>query len=94
MRSLSIRRYITLFIAGCLLVLQTTTPAFAQATQVSQDVEGDATLGVARMVDLKDTTVKDGSILSASERGTILTDLAYDPQVMGVVSRDAAIIFK
>ncbi len=66
--------------------------SFAQATQVAKEVEGDATLGVARMVDVKDTKIKDGSLLSASEKGTILTDVPYDPQVMGVVSRDAAII--
>lgn len=69
------------------------TAVFAQATQVSsQEVEGAATLGVARMVEVKDDNIKNGSILSASERGTILSDTAYDPQVMGVVSRDAAII--
>jgi F0F1-type ATP synthase membrane subunit c/vacuolar-type H+-ATPase subunit K len=55
--------------------------------------QGAATLGMARIVEVKDKDVKDGSILSTSEQGgPVLSNLAYDPQVLGVVSRDAAIV--
>jgi len=54
--------------------------------------EGLATMGVARMVEIQEADVKDGSILSASVKGYVLSTLPYDPQVMGVVARDAAII--
>lgn len=60
--------------------------------QSANDSSGIGTLGVARLVELKETNVKDGSILSSAEQGTILANTAYDPQVLGVVSRDAAII--
>lgn len=81
----------SLFIALiCLLVLlPLANIAFAQA---SSDVQGAATLGIARLVETKDKNVKDGSIMSASEQGAILSTVAYDPQVIGVVSRDAAIL--
>jgi hypothetical protein len=38
--------------------------------------------------------VKDGAVISNSDKGAILTITAYDPQVMGVVSRDAAILIE
>src|SRR5260370_38720367 len=75
------------------------TPAFAQTTNptsapagTSQGVEGAATLGVANMIAVKDPNVKDGSVLSASPKGAILSTTPYDSQVIGVVSRDAGII--
>jgi F0F1-type ATP synthase membrane subunit c/vacuolar-type H+-ATPase subunit K len=53
---------------------------------------GDATLGVARILDTKVKDPKDGSILSAGEAGAELSSISNDPQVLGVVARDAAII--
>jgi F0F1-type ATP synthase membrane subunit c/vacuolar-type H+-ATPase subunit K len=44
------------------------------------------------MVEVKDKNIKDGSILTATEKGAALSTLAYDPHVIGVVSRDAAIV--
>jgi len=44
------------------------------------------------MVDVNEKDVKDGSIISSSQKGLILSDVAYDSQVIGVVSRDAAIL--
>ncbi len=55
-------------------------------------VQGAGTLGVARMVDVKVKDVKDGSIISSSDTGNVLSNIPYDAQVMGVVSRDAGII--
>jgi hypothetical protein len=54
--------------------------------------QGAGTLGVARMVEVKDKNVKDGSIISSSSQGNVLSNIPYDAQVMGVVSRDAGII--
>lgn len=62
--------------------------AYAQGSSV----QGAGTLGVARMVDVKVKDVKDGSIISSSETGNVLSNIPYDAQVMGVVSRDAGII--
>jgi F0F1-type ATP synthase membrane subunit c/vacuolar-type H+-ATPase subunit K len=60
--------------------------------QFDKGVQGTATLGVARMVDTNEKNIKDGSIISSSSKGAIQSNLAYDPQVLGVVSRDAAIL--
>ena len=83
---------ITIFI----ILLTSTNTAFAQSSgttpKKSSDNNGDATLGVARIVETKDKNIKDGSILSAGEQGAVLSTLAYDPQVLGIVARDAAII--
>lgn len=50
------------------------------------------TLGVARMVELKNKNIKNGSIISNTSNGPGLSSTPYDPQVMGVVSPDAGII--
>ncbi len=65
-------------------------PVFAQSAR--QDVEGAASLGVARMVDLKEKNVKDGTVITSTANGAAMATSGYDPHVMGVVSRDAAII--
>jgi F0F1-type ATP synthase membrane subunit c/vacuolar-type H+-ATPase subunit K len=67
----------------------TITPAAAPRTN---NAAGAATLGVARMIAIKDKSVKNGHIISSTDKGAILSNLSYDPQVLGVVSRDAAII--
>lgn len=75
-------------------ILFFTTPiAFAQASN-SQDVQGAATLGVAQMIQVKDKNIQDGSVLSANPQGgeALLSTIAYDPQVIGVVARDAGIM--
>lgn len=69
------------------------SPAFAATSNSSQNnLQGPATLGVAQMVAVKDIKMKDGTIISNSDHGVIPSSVAYDPQVLGVVSRDAAII--
>lgn len=74
-----------------------TTNSFAQNTnttnaakEVLDSVAGS--LGVATIVEVKSQDVKDGSVLSNSEKGAILTNIPYDSQVLGIVARDAAII--
>jgi len=61
-------------------------------TSSQSAVEGAATLGVARLVGTKLKNIKDGSVVSSSKDGAILTNTAYDSQVLGVVSQDAAIL--
>ena len=77
-----IRRF--LFLVFCLLFLFPVPFATAQ--------QSAATLGVANMVSISVKDVKDGSILSTSPKGAILSKVPYDSQVIGVVSRDAGII--
>jgi F0F1-type ATP synthase membrane subunit c/vacuolar-type H+-ATPase subunit K len=67
-------------------------PSTPPETQSSGNAAGTATLGVARMVEVQDATVKNGTIVSASPQGAILSNVPYDAHVVGVVSRDAAII--
>lgn len=64
-------------------------PVFAQS---ANNTSGDVTLGIARIVTAAQKDLKDGSIVSTSQKGAVLSTTAYDPQVLGVVSRDAAII--
>lgn len=66
---------------------------FAQTPSPRQEVDGAATLGVAHMVEVAKKDVPDGSILSSGSKGAVQTVVPYDSQVLGVVSRDAAIIF-
>ena len=69
-----------------------TNIAFAQSAVNSSSSSGEVTLGVAKMVEVKEKDVKDGSIISTSDKGLVLSSFAYDSQVIGVVSRDAAIL--
>src|SRR5579884_2320113 len=81
---------------GCLLVLLVvfvssfSTPALAQTTPNSSP--NDVTLGISRSVDINAKDVKDGDIISSSDKGDVLSNTSYDPQVIGVVSSDAAIV--
>ncbi len=84
-------------IALILLLLGTTTipQAIAATTQdPAAAVEGTATMGLAKVVETNLTNIKGGSVvsLSATGKGAILSITPYDPQIMGVVSRDAAIL--
>jgi hypothetical protein len=75
--------------------LLTTNFALAQTpttTYKTTAVEGAATLGVAHIVEVSQKNIKDGSILSSSKKGPVLSTIPYDSQVLGVVSRDAAIV--
>lgn len=52
----------------------------------------DISLGVAKFIEVKAKDIKDGTIISSSDKGSIPSNIAYDPQVVGVVARDAAIL--
>jgi len=73
-----------------LLICYFPSLSYAQSSS-GGSVEGAATLGIATLVPTNVKNVKDGSILSNSANGAILSIIPYDPQVLGVVSRDAAI---
>lgn len=76
------------------LLLHSVSFVFAQVTSTqnnSQNVEGASSLGVAQMVQVKEKTVQDGSIVAQAPGGAILDKVPYDSQVLGVVSRNAAI---
>ena len=68
------------------------TPTSSAPAAVEQS--GEATLGVARMIETTEKNVVDGTLLSAGsdEKGAIRTNIPYDSQILGVVSSDAAII--
>lgn len=76
---------VLVFLAGKTSYAQTPT-----TVSVSSDIE--ATLGVARMIEVNEENIPDGSILSAGPAGAILTIVPYDSQILGVVSRNAAIV--
>lgn len=52
----------------------------------------EATLGVAQMMQIVGEDIKDGYVISSSAEGPTPSTVAYDPQVLGIVARDAAII--
>jgi F0F1-type ATP synthase membrane subunit c/vacuolar-type H+-ATPase subunit K len=85
----NISKYCLLSLLLAFSFLSLIPPTFAQS---NNDAEGSATLGVARIIETKEKNVKDGSIMTSTEKGTILSNFPYDPHVVGVVSRDAAII--
>ena len=76
-----------------LIIAFSPVPAFAQTSAPNSGMEGLATFGVARMVETSVPDLKDGAILAVSDHGAVLSSMAYDPQVLGIVSRDAGIIF-
>lgn len=85
-------RFLLLFFSVVFLYLFYPSHVSAQSAD-NGGVSEEATLGVARVVETIEKDVKNGSILSASEqKGPVLSSIPYDPQVMGVVSQDAAIV--
>lgn len=80
-----------------LLIASLLLPHQAHAQQASEQdrspvLSSEASLGVARLVDVIDEDVIDGHVISTTENGAILSIVPYDGQVMGVVARDAAIV--
>jgi F0F1-type ATP synthase membrane subunit c/vacuolar-type H+-ATPase subunit K len=80
-----------------LIFLAVSNAPFAHAA-TSQDpaaaVEGTATMGLAKVVETDLPNVNGGSIVSLSrqKKGAILSITPYDPQILGIVSKDAAIL--
>lgn len=87
-------RRLKFFLTFLILLFLFTTPlSFAQtANQNTFQSEAAATLGVANMVNVKEKNVKDGSLLTTTKEGVVLSITPYDAQIIGVVSRDAGII--
>lgn len=71
---------------------QTPATTSAKPATSSASLNGDISFGVANIMEIKDRDVKDGHIISSSELGPIKTIVPYDPQILGIVSSDAAII--
>jgi F0F1-type ATP synthase membrane subunit c/vacuolar-type H+-ATPase subunit K len=65
--------------------------SFGQSVHADSSVEGAATMGVAKLVSTNQKNIKDGSVMSSSQDGAVLSTIPYDSQVLGVVSQDAAI---
>lgn len=85
---------ITLIIS-VLLLLSAVSNTLAQTENGPsrfQSSGSDASLGVARLVEVIDKDVKDGNIVSSSEKGAVLSSIPYDGHVLGIVARDAAIV--
>ena len=77
------------------------TALFLPITSLAQSEEaprqfsgqgGEASLGVARVIEIENKDVLDGHILSSSETGPVLSIIPYDSHVVGVVARDSAIL--
>lgn len=85
--------FLLLFLLSVFTFILPVAPLFAQTPTASvSGLEGAATLGVAHIVEMQDKNIKDGSIVSSGKKGAAPTIIPYDSQVLGVVSRDAAII--
>lgn len=88
---LSHLQILLLFIPLFLLFSLVFSPiAFAQT---AKDMQGVGTFGVAQLIEINDKNVKDGHIISSQEKGSVLSTIPYDSQVLGVVSMDAGIQF-
>lgn len=82
----------------CSLLFVTTTRVFAQTEETTNQSESlpqestEATLGVAQMMRIIGEDIKDGYVITSSNEGPTPSSTAYDPQILGIVARDAAII--
>lgn len=85
-----LRNIVSMFVVGIIL-LQFAAIAHAQSSNVAGQADG--TLGVARMIEVQEKNVKDGSVISSANTGAKLSNIPYDPQVIGVVSENAGILF-
>jgi hypothetical protein len=85
---------VSFFAVFFLFFLINSSSTFAQNAPASNTGTTDNTvaIGISRAIEIKDKDVKDGNIISSSEKGAILSVTPYDPQVMGVISSDAAIV--
>jgi F0F1-type ATP synthase membrane subunit c/vacuolar-type H+-ATPase subunit K len=84
-------KLIYIIVLSILLTALYIPKASAQSDQNGADSMNQASMGIAQMVDTKVQNIKDGSIVSTSQHEAILSVIPYDSEVLGVVSRDAAI---
>jgi F0F1-type ATP synthase membrane subunit c/vacuolar-type H+-ATPase subunit K len=88
------KKIFLVIIISLLLLIENHSLVFAQSANQTSNAQSDqaGSLGVAHMMSVKDKNVKDGSLLSTSGQGVVLSTTPYDAQIAGVVSRDAGII--
>lgn len=94
MQSFKLSKKIISFLAVALFLLLlfiSTKPIFAQE-QTGPMLGTEASLGIARLIDVEEENVKDGHIIVSAGEGAKLSSIPYDGHVIGVVARDAAII--
>lgn len=80
-------------VVSFVFVFFASTIGVSAQTAINSSVTGEATMGVARMILIDETDVKDGAVVAAASSGVKLSSTPYDSQVLGIVSRDAAIVF-
>ncbi len=77
----------------CLIVLSifcfTLVP---QVVSAQEEATSDASLAIANYKPIADSSAKDGDIVSSSNRNYILSKIAYDPNIVGVITAKAAIV--
>ncbi len=61
------------------------------AVEVKAQEAADVSLGIANYVSITGENIKDGDIISSTEKGNILSQTPYDPLVIGVVSTKPAV---
>jgi F0F1-type ATP synthase membrane subunit c/vacuolar-type H+-ATPase subunit K len=86
------KKFYVLLLIFLITFIASSSNVFAQTAGNSSASMGEATLGVAKMVEVKEKDVKDGSIITSSVAGSQLSNFSYDAHVIGVVARDAAIL--
>lgn len=57
-----------------------------------EEVSSNASLGVANYKPVIDSNVKEGDIISSSDKGYILSKIPYDPNMTGIITQKAAIV--
>lgn len=77
---------ITVVVVFLSFLHMTSLPAYSQIT--------DKSLGVAQYVPLAEENVEDGSIITFSENKYTKSRFKYDPDVIGVLTRNPAVVFK
>lgn len=69
--------------------------AFAVLISFSANTNGqDKSSGLAISIPITDKDAKDGSIISSSARGYVLTSVPYDPSVYGVITEDPSLFIQ
>lgn len=79
-------------LSALLLSFPRTSSAQEQGQTRARILGTEASLGIARLVELQEQDVQDGHVIASSENGPILANIPYDGHVIGVVARDAAIV--
>lgn len=80
MRYSALIKFASLFSAVFLLLSPLVNPTFAQTSS-----------GIAISLTINDKNVKDGNIISSTNKGYILSTIAYDPNTYGVMTENPAL---